>query len=96
MSGAFLGNRMPHLDDIWYVGRARAEDVHGDLDGGQRSSEVKWGKLCAMATIFGQKKPYCKLRMMMTLMEVKGHQRSNGVNYVLWLPYLVKRNADAS
>ena len=28
-----------------------------DLDGGQRSSEVKWGKLNAMATIFGQKKP---------------------------------------
>ena len=25
------------------------------FDGGQRSSEVKWGKLCAMATIFGQK-----------------------------------------
>ena len=48
---------MPHLDDIWYVGRARAEGAHGDLDGGQRSSEVKWGKLCAMATIFGQKKP---------------------------------------
>ena len=23
---------------------------------GQRSLEVKWGKLCAMATIFGQKK----------------------------------------
>ena len=41
---------MPHLDDIWYVGRARAE-------GGQRSTEVKWGKLCAMATIFGQKTP---------------------------------------
>ena len=48
---------MPHVDDIWYVGRARAEDAHGDLDGGQRSIEVKWGKLCAMATIFGQKKP---------------------------------------
>ena len=29
---------MPNLDDIWYVGRARAEDVHGDLYGGQRSS----------------------------------------------------------
>ena len=29
----------------------------------------------------------------MTLMEVKGHQRSNGENYVLWLPYLVKRSA---
>ena len=82
---------MPHLDDIWYVGRARAKGAYGDLDGGQRSSEVKWGKLCAMATIFGQKKPWCKLRMMMTLMEVKGHQRSNGVNYVLWLPYLVKK-----
>ena len=27
----------------------------GDLHGGQRSSEVKCGKLCAMATIFGQK-----------------------------------------
>ena len=26
----------------------------------------------------------------------EGHQRSNGVNYVLWLPYLVKRSADAS
>ena len=30
----------------------------------------------------------------MTLMEVKGHQRSNGVNYVLWLPYLVKRSPE--
>ena len=30
---------MPHLDDIWYVGRARAEGAHGVLDGGQRSSE---------------------------------------------------------
>ena len=59
----------------------QAENVD-DLDGGQRSSEIKWGKLCA--------------RMMMTLMEVKGHQRSNGVNYVLWLPYLVKRSPDAS
>ena len=28
----------------------------GDLNGGQRSSEVKWGKLCAMAIIFGRKK----------------------------------------
>ena len=95
LSGAFLGNCMPHLDDIWYVGRARAEGAYGDLDGGQRSSEVKWGKLCAMATIFGQKKPCCNLRMMMTLMEVKGHQKSNEVNYVLWLPYLVQRSPDA-
>ena len=27
-----------------------------DREGGQRSSEVKWGKLSAMAIIFGQKK----------------------------------------
>ena len=27
----------------------------GDLYGGQRSSEVKCGKLCTMAVIFGQK-----------------------------------------
>ena len=26
-----------------------------DLDGGQKSPEVKWGKLHAIATIFGQK-----------------------------------------
>ena len=26
-----------------------------DLDGGQRSSALKWGKLCAMATIFWSK-----------------------------------------
>ena len=56
----------------------QAENDDDDLDGGQRSSEVKWGKLCAMTTIFGQKKRCCTLRMMMTLMEVKGHQRSNG------------------
>ena len=38
------------------LGPKVCEGVHGDLDGGQGSSEVKWGKLCAMATIFGQKK----------------------------------------
>ena len=52
-----------------------------DLHGGQRSSEVKWGKLGDMATIFGQKNYRCKLRVMMTFTEVKGHQRSNVVNY---------------
>ena len=65
-----------------------------DLYGGQRSSEVKCGKLCDMATISGQTN--CKLRMMMTFMEVKGHQGSNMVTYVPWLPSLVKRIADAS
>ena len=27
---------------------------------------------------------------------VKDYQRSNVVNYVIWLPYLVKRTTDAS
>ena len=57
-----------------------------DFYEGQRSSEVKWGQLCAVATIFCQKKRWCKLRMM-TFMEVKGHQRSNGGNYVLCYGY---------
>ena len=48
-----------------------------DLHGGQRSSEVKCGKLCAMANKLGQKNPWCKFMMMMTFMEAKGHQRSN-------------------
>ena len=121
--GAFLQNRLPYLDDIWYVGGARAEGAHGEFGAWAWHMLVLWdpfgskmlnnalglpnlvkghqrsngGKLCAMATIFGQEKRWCKLRMMtMTLMEVKGHQRSNVVNYVLWLPYLVKRAADAS
>ena len=76
---------------IWSKEALMQAENNDDLDGGQRSSEVKWGKLCAMATIFGHKKPWCKLRMMMM-----SHQRSNGVNYVLWLPYFVKRSPDAS
>ena len=34
--------------------------------------------------------------MMMTFIEVKGHQRSNVVNYVLWQPNLVRRIPDVS
>ena len=71
---------------IWSKEALMQAENDDDLDGGQRSSEVKWGKLCATATIFGQKKRWCKLRLMMTLMEVKGHQRSNGVNYVICEP----------
>ena len=29
--GTFLGNRMPYLDDIWYVGEARAEVAHAEF-----------------------------------------------------------------
>ena len=81
-----------------------------DLDGGQRSSEVKWGKRCDMATIFWSKelvmqakndddlhggqrssefKYGCKLRMMTTFTEVKGHQRSNVVNYATFLNIVI-------
>ena len=42
---------------IWSKEALMQAENDDDLDGGQRSSEVKWGKLCAMATIFGQKKP---------------------------------------
>ena len=31
LSRAFLGNCMFHLDDIWYVGGARAEGVHAEF-----------------------------------------------------------------
>ena len=31
LSGAFLGNRMPYLDNIWYVGGARAEVAHAEF-----------------------------------------------------------------
>ena len=57
---------------------------------------VKNVKQCSMTTKLGQKNRRCKLKTMVTSMEVEGHQRSNGVNYVLWLPHLVKRTADAS
>ena len=66
-----------------------------DLHLGQRSSEVKCSKLRAMATKLGQKNPWYKF-MIMTFMGVKGHQRSNVINYVLWLPNLVRRIPDAS
>ena len=35
----------------------QAENDDDDLDGGQRLSEVKFGKVYDMATIFGQRKP---------------------------------------
>ena len=70
------------LDDIWYVGRARA------------------GPRCAIVhTEFWARhmlRPLGSKKMMVTFMEVKCQQRSNAINYVLWLPYSVKRTADAS
>ena len=71
---------------MWYCYHILSKEVlmqtenDNDLYGGQRSSEFKCGKLqyiCDMATIFGQKICWCKLKMIMTFMEVKGHQKSN-------------------
>ena len=31
LSGAYLGNRMTYLDDIWYVGGARSEVAHAEF-----------------------------------------------------------------
>ena len=77
-----------------WSGESLMQIYDDDLHGGQRSSKVQCGKVCTMVTKLGQKNPWCKFKMMMTLMEVKGHQRSNVVNYALWLPYLSKRIAD--
>ena len=35
--------------------QAKNDDDLDQVDGSQRSSEVKYGNICAMATIFGQK-----------------------------------------
>ena len=67
-----------------------------NLCGGQRSTEVKYGKQCSMATKLGQKNMWCKLRKMMTFVEVQSQQRWDIVINVLWLQNLVKRTTDAS
>ena len=87
---------MCHGYQIWSKELLMQVKNDDDLHGGQRSSEVKCGKVCATATIFGQKSCWCKLRMMMTFMEVKGQQRSNIVNYTTWLSNLVRSAAGAS
>ena len=73
------GETMCYGYHIWSKEALMQAENDNDHYGGQRSAEVKWGKLCDMTTIFGQKNWRCKLRMMMTFMEVKGHQRSNMV-----------------
>ena len=67
-------------------------EIDDDLYGGQRSSEVKCGKLCDMVTIFGQNNHWCKLGMMMTFMEVKANRSQiQWIIFVLPLWYLVSR-----
>ena len=83
---------------MWYGYHILSKEVlmqtenDDDLYGGQRSSEVKCGKLCDMATIFGQKNHWCKLGMMMTFMEVKANRgQIQWIIFVLPLWYLVSR-----
>ena len=64
--------------------------------GSPGTSGVKNVKRCSRTTKLGQKNRWSKLNMMMTFIEVKGHQRSNVGNYVLGQPNLVRRIADAS
>ena len=98
---------MTYLDDIWYVGGARSEVAHAEFWAWRMP--IKYliciiyakicpehfsGTVCPTWMIFGMWVGLGPKVRMVTLMEVKGHQRSNGVNYVLWLPYLVKRSPD--
>ena len=83
---------------MWYGYHILSKEVlmqtenDDDLYGGQRSSEVKCGKLCDMATILGQKNHWCKLGMMMTFMEVKANRgQIQWIIFVLPLWYLVSR-----
>ena len=109
LSGAYLGIRMTYLDDIWYVGESRSEVAHAEFWAWQMP--IKYlicimyakicpehfsGTVCPTWMIFGMWVGLGPKVRMVTLMEIKGHQRSNVVNYVLWLPYLVKRSPGAS
>ena len=98
---------MTYLDDIWYVGGARSEVAHAEFRAWKMPIKylicIIYAKICHFSgtvcptwMIFGMWAVLGPKVRMVTLMEVQGHQRANGVNYVLWLPYLVKRSADAS
>ena len=108
LSGAYLGNRITYHDDIWYVGGARPEVAHAEFWEWQMPIKylicIIYAKICPehfsgtvspTLMIFSMWVGLGPKVRMVTLMEVKGHQRSNGVNYVLWIPYLVK-SPDAS
>ena len=50
-----MGQTMCYGYHIWSKEALMQAENDDDLYGGQRSSEVKCGKLCDMTTIFGQK-----------------------------------------
>ena len=110
LSRAYLGNRMTYHayhDDVWYVGGSRSEVAHAEFWTWQVPIKylicIIYAKICPEHfsgtptwMIFSMWVGLGSKVRMVTLMEVKGHQRSNGTNYVLWLPYLVKRSPDTS
>ena len=91
LSGAYLGIRMTYLDDIWYVGGSRSEVAHAEFWAWQMpikyliciiyakiGPEHFSGTVCPTWMIFGMWVGLGPKMRMVTLMEVKGHQRSNG------------------
>ena len=50
LSGAYLGNRMTYLDDIWYVGGSRSEVAHAEFWAGQMPFKylicIIYAKIC--------------------------------------------------
>ena len=50
-----MGKTMCYDYHIWSKEALMQAENDDDLYGGQKSSEVKCGKLCDMTTIFGQK-----------------------------------------
>ena len=57
---------MPYGYQTWSEESLMQVYNNDDIHGGQRSSEVKCGKQCAMVTNLVQKNLWCKLKMMMT------------------------------
>ena len=85
---------MTYLDDIWYVGGSRSEVAHAEFWAWQMPikyliciiyakmcPEHFLGTVCPTWMIFGMWVGLGPKMRMVTLMEVKGQQRSNGVNY---------------
>ena len=82
---------MTYLDDNWYVGGSRSEVAHAEFWVWQMPikyliciiyakicSEHFSGTVCPTWMIFGMWVGLGPKVRMVTLMEVKGHQRSNG------------------
>ena len=72
----------------------QVKDDDDDIYKGQRLTQVKCDKHCPI-DLHWTEKSLSKLKMMMTFIKVKGQQRSNVVNYVPWLPYLVTWTVEA-